>query len=135
MSRQSTPQAASARPQRVPLSARNRLSIKNKKDGYTYRIVNDVEDRVERLLEAGYEIVPEDEVGSVGDKRVDSPTSLGSASSISVGKGTRAIVMRQRDEWYKEDQLSKQAAIDEIEQTMHGNAQKASDYGEFSFKK
>ena len=130
-----TPQAASARPTRVPLSARNRLSVKNKEDGYVYRIVNDVEDRVERLLEAGYEIVPADKAGQVGDKRVDSPTSLGSASSISVGKGTRAVVMRQRDNFYKEDQAAKQHEIDAVEQTMQGDAQKASDYGDFSFKK
>lgn len=130
-----TPQAASARPTRVPLSARNRLSIKNKEEGYEYRIVNDVEDRVERLMEAGYEIVPADKAGTIGDKRVDSPSSLGSASSISVGKGIRAVVMRQREDYYKEDQTAKQRQIDAVEQTMQGDAQKASDYGDFSFKK
>lgn len=113
-----TPQVASARPTRVPLSSRNRLSVKNQEDGYVYRIVNDVEDRVERLLEAGYEIVPADKTGSIGDKRVDSTSSLGSASSISVGKGIRAVVMRQRDDYYKEDQTSKQRQIDAVEQTM-----------------
>lgn len=135
MSRQSNSPVASARPQRTPLSSRNRLSLKNKDEGFVYRYVNDVDDRVERFTEAGYEIVPAAQVGLGGDKRVDSSTSLGSASSVPMGKGVRAVVMRIRKEWYDEDQAVKQASIDAVEATMKSDAQKASDYGEFSHKR
>lgn len=120
-----------SRPQRTPLAGRNRLAVKNKEDGYVYRIVNanleNDPDRVERMQEAGYELVPSEKVGRVGDKRVDDPSPLGTASSISVGQGTRAVVMRIRKDWYDEDQRAKQAELDEIEQTMKRESK--SDYG------
>ena len=126
MTKDKTPQEASARPRRQPLGVRNRLNVKNKEEGYMYRIVNDVDDRISQLLEQGYEIVPQAKVGAVGDKRVDLPSAPGSASYLSVGQGTKAVVMRQREDYYKEDQAVKQRQIDEIEQTMK---RQNSDYG------
>jgi hypothetical protein len=78
MTRQS--RAASARPRRSPLAYRNRLTVKNKEPGYRYRVVNDVDDRVQQMLELGYELVSEDV--EVGDKRVDTATSLGSVKYL-----------------------------------------------------
>lgn len=119
MTRQATPQTvASARPRRTPLSARNRLDVKNKEAGYVYRIVNDVEDRVERLTEQGYEIVSAKDAGMVGDKRIDTISAPGSSSYVSVGQGMKAVVMRQREEFFKEDQAIKQQQVDDSEQTM-----------------
>lgn len=126
MSKQPNSQGASARPRRSPLSQRNRLDIKNKEAGFTYRIVNDVDDRVSLLQEQGYEICTKESIGMVGDKRVDNATSLGSSSVVSVGQGTKAVVMRQKDEYYKEDQTMKQNQIDELERTM---TKGKSDYG------
>jgi hypothetical protein len=126
MTKQST--VASARPRRTPLNIRNRLTVRNQESGYRYRVVNDVEDRVAQLQEQGYEIVPQDKV-QVGDKRVDNASSLGSSSQISVGMGTKAVVMRQREDFWQEDQRAKQARVDETEQTMKGDARKAADYG------
>lgn len=123
----STPEA-SARPRRTPLSARNRLSIKNKEDGYVYRIVNDVDDRVSRLTEQGYELCDKAAVGAIGDKRVDNTASIGSVAHFSVGQGMKAVVMRIKDEWYKEDQATKQQEVDEIEATMKQEARNAGDY-------
>lgn len=126
MTKQSNSQSASARPRRSPLSSRNRLSIKNKEPGYVYRIVNDVDDRVALLQEQGYEICTKESVGAIGDKRIDNASSLGSNSVISVGQGVKAVVMRQKEEYYKEDQALKQAEIDELELTM---GKDKSDYG------
>lgn len=126
MSKQPNSQGASARPRRSPLSQRNRLDIKNKEAGFTYRIVNDVDDRVSLLQEQGYEICTKESIGMVGDKRVDNATSLGSSSVVSVGQGIKAVVMRQKDEYYKEDQTMKQNQIDELERTM---TKGKSDYG------
>ncbi len=115
--KQNSPEA-SARPRRSPLATRNRLSIKNRDPNYVYRIVNDVDSRIEDLQEQGYEIVPQDQVGPVGDKRVDNTSAPGSSSYFSVGQGVKAVVMRQRKEWYDEDQAIKQQRVDESEQTM-----------------
>ena len=129
MARQETPVEASARPKRIPIAARNRLEIRNKEPGYIYRIVNDDDDRIQRLQDAGYEIATKESIGAVGNRKVDSASSLGSVAHFSVGKGTKAVVMRQKDEYYREDQKSKQDEIDALEATMKGDARKAADYG------
>jgi hypothetical protein len=132
MARTPNSTVASARPSRTPLSQRNRLAVKNQEAGYSYRIVNDVDDRVSRFQEAGWEVAPKEHVGAVGDKRVDNTSSLGSAATFSVGKGTQAVVMRIREEYAREDQAAKLNEIAELENTMKGDAKKASDYGSFS---
>ena len=129
-----TPVASATRPARTPLAQRNRLFIKNKEAGFQYRIVNDTDDRVELMKEAGWEIVPDAKVGATGDKRVDGASSLGSVAYISVGQGTKAVVMRIPDEWYQEDQRAKQAQVDEVESTMRRTAKSNADYGEFVVK-
>lgn len=130
--KQSNSQGASARPRRTSLERRNRLSIKNREPGYVYRIVNDVDDRVSLLQEQGYEICSKESVGAVGDKRIDNASSLGSSSHVSVGQGIKAVVMRQKDEYYKEDQAIKQAQLDEVERTM---TKGKSDYGTFEINR
>lgn len=119
---------ASARPRRTPLSRRNRLSVQNKEPGFTYRIVNDVDDRVSQMQEQGYELCEKAQVGAIGDKRVDNTASIGSIAHFSVGQGTKAVVMRIRDEWYKEDQAVKQQEVDAIEAAMKQEAREAGDY-------
>ncbi len=131
MSRQANSPAPSGRVRRTPLSGRSRLSVRNQEPGYVYRIVNTNMDndpeRVQSLIEQGYEIVPRDKSGPVGDKRVDNSSSLGSSSEISVGQGTKAVVMRIREDWYKEDQAIKQSMVDQTEQTMR---KEKADYGD-----
>lgn len=122
------------RPKRVPVVGRSRLAVRNQDPNYVYRVVNaNLEsdpDRVTNLQEQGYEIVPQKVTGGVGDKRVDSPSALGSANLISVGQGTKAVVMRIPREWYNDDQAAKQAEIDAVEQSAHKNA----DYGKMEIK-
>ena len=117
------------RPRRTPVSQRNRLSVRNQEPGYVYRIVNDIDDRIEELQERGYEICTKESVGSVGHNRVDNPSSLGSVANFSVGKGTKAIVMRQKKEYYVEDQNMKQQEINDLEQSMIQDAKRKADYG------
>jgi len=120
---------ASARPRRTPLSRRNRLSVQNKEPGFTYRIVNDVDDRVSQMQEQDYELCEKAQLGAIGDKRVDNTASIGSIAHFSVGQGTKAVVMRIPDDWYKEDQEIKQQEVDAMESTMKGDARKAADFG------
>ncbi len=131
MARQSAPQEASARPRRTPLGRRNRLEIQNKEPGYFYAIVNDVDDRIAAMEERGYEIVPDAKVGAGGSRRVDSASALGSSSYISVGQGIKAVVMRIRDEWRKEDDANRLQAVEDTEQTIKNPT---ADYGEIRRK-
>lgn len=121
------PKGVSTRPRRTPITQRNRLSVKNPDPNFEYRIVNDVDDRVEILMEQGYVI---DNEAKVGSKRVDDASPLGATSTISVGKGVRAVVMKQRKDWYIDDQeLKQKTRVDALENQMKSDAKKASDYG------
>jgi hypothetical protein len=105
-----------SRPRRTPIGRRNRLTVENRDPAYHYRIVNDVDGRVQDLLDQDYEIVLD---AKVGDKRVDEISSLGSAKQISVGKGIKAFVMKKRKDWFQDDQDLKQKEIDDLEASMN----------------
>ena len=121
MAIEKTSQAQVSRPKRTPIGRRNRLSVENKDPNYVYRIVNDLDGRVQDMIDRDYEIVPKAEVG---DKRVDSPSSLGSVKQIAVGQGVTAVVMRKRRDWHDDDQALKQKEVDDLEATMNEAAKK-----------
>lgn len=117
------------RTRRTPINGtRNRLNVRGQEPGYVYRIVNDIDDRIQTLQEMGYEIVTDKNV-TVGDKRIANPTQEGSPVKVSVGQGIQAYVMRQKQEWYDEDQAAKNARNDELEATMKREAKDAGFYG------
>ena len=117
------------RTRRTPINGtRNRLNVRGQEEGYVYRIVNDIDDRVQTLQEMGYEIVTDKNV-TVGDKRIANPTQEGSPVKVSVGQGIQAYVMRQKKEFFDEDQLAKAAKNDELEATMKREAKDAGFYG------
>ena len=104
---------------RTPINGRRgKLNVKGKDPAYEYRVVNNIDDRVEDFLAAGYELVKNDGTHKVGDKRVATPGSLDSNVEFSVGGGDKAILMRIKKEWYDEDQKAKQRGIDELESTI-----------------
>jgi hypothetical protein len=108
------------RPARQKMTRRNRLSVVNRDPNYHYRIVNDIDDRIEAAKLAGYEVDLTQPRKGI-DARVDVPASVGSAM-ISVGGGQKAVVMRIRKDWYKEDQADKQKEINALEGTMKQSA-------------
>jgi hypothetical protein len=134
MEKQLNTKRLSERPRRTALDRRSRLSVKNTDPNYQYRIVNcnldEDPDRVEDMIERGYEIVPSKKAGQVGDAQVNTPSALGSAGQISVGRGTKAVVMRIPREYYEEDQKIKQAENDALEQ----RSKKSADYGTVTFE-
>lgn len=109
------------RPKRTPINKRDILSVKGKEPGFVYRIVNDTGDRIQSFIDVGYEIVDANSV-SIGDKRVNAAKPEGSKAQVSVGGGQKAFLMRIKEEWYKEDQATKQAEIDKLEQSMRQQA-------------
>lgn len=117
------------RVRRTPINGtRSRLSVRGKEPGYVYRVVNDIDDRIQSLQEIGYEIVTDKNV-TVGDKRIANPTQEGSPVQVSVGQGTKAYLMRQKQEWYDEDKTAKAGKVDELEEQMKREAKDAGFYG------
>ncbi len=110
------------RVRRTPINGtRNVMTASDKDPDFHYRFVNDTGDRVARFQELGYEIVT-DPKHKLGDRRVAQATPEGSARTISAGGGVTAVLMRQRKDWFNEDQAAKQADIDEIEKSMKREA-------------
>jgi hypothetical protein len=113
--------APRGRTQRVPVGTRQVLTVSGKEPGYEYRIINDSGDRVQEFLEAGYELVDSDSV-RVGDKRVNNASAEGSKAQLSVGQGQKAFVVRIKKEWYEEDQMKKQAHVNDLENATKAKA-------------
>ena len=127
MAEKTAPVAQRGRAKRTPISGRNVLTVSNKEPGYEYRFVNDVGDRVEIFKERGWELVEAADV-RIGDRRIESPGALGSKAQASVDKqGTKAFVMRIKQEWYDEDQAEKAKAIAEQELAMKQQALSSND--------
>ncbi len=126
MRRENT-QRSSGRPSRTPVGVRSKLSVAGKDPNFEYRFVNDIDDRVAQFQDQGWEIVPAADV-KVGEKRADQASPEGSLAQVSVGGGTKAFLMRQKKEWYQEDQTAKQAEIDRLEHSMKQDAAKGN-YG------
>jgi len=122
----------SKRPQRTPLANRSVLGIKGKEPGYVYRIVNDVGDRISSFQEQGYEVVTDSAI-TIGDRRVGKASKDGSPVQVSVGGGTTGFLLRQKEEFYKEDQAYKEQRIAELEQSMRKES--GADYGSLKLGK
>lgn len=125
------------RPTRIPMheQKRDRLTVVGANPKYHYRIVNDVDDRVERLKIAGYDIA-EEKVG-VGDVGVENNNiSLGSGARMHVGKGVKAVLMKIPKEIYQEDQRAKQREVDKKESSIKRKINSGEDgtYGEVEIK-
>lgn len=105
------------RPNRTPLHERNILTVRNKNVDKEYRWVNDIDDRLYRFTEAGWEFVT-DKGLEVGDPTVNADKELGSV--VVKRSGTREMYLMCIDkEWYDEDQAAKAEKIKETEQAMY----------------
>ena len=114
MTKEAIAKAPERRVRRTPVGRRNVLTLTGKEPGYEYRYVNDIGDRVQQFLDAGYELVEAKNV-QIGDSRIGRPSAEGSNAQASVGNGVKAFAMRIREDWYAEDQAAKQAHVKAIE--------------------
>lgn len=127
--------APSGRPTRQPVGVRNKLSVQNKDPNYMYRWVVDYDstgDRIAEFKNAGYELVPSGKT-SVGDNRVDTDSTMGSTESKAVGNGQKGYLMRQKKEYYDDDQAAKQVRVNKIEDALKQPALEGS-YGTVSIE-
>lgn len=125
-------EAVQRRPaRRTPVGGpRNVLKMnKNPDPNSVFRVVNDVGDRVEAMKEMGYEVVTDPTI-RIGDRRAGKVGSVGTPIEVSVGQGTKAVLMKQRKDYYEEDQKAKQEQVNSDESSMYQRARKEdSDYG------
>ena len=84
-------------------------------EGYVDRWVNDEPGRIQKFKDAGYELVS---TASVGDSAADGTHSDQGVVSRDMGKGVTSYLMRQRKEYYQEDQAEKQRYVDKTEESM-----------------
>jgi hypothetical protein len=108
-------------PKRVPLGNRNVLSFGRKDPNYTYRVVNDLDGRLDMFLEAGWEVVKGS--GKLGDNYAGNTTGPGSSITKPVGHGITGVLLRKKKDWYKEDYAEKQKVNDASEQALVQKAQ------------
>lgn len=110
------------RVQRRPLFQRGPQSILGEKDpNYEYRFVNDTGSRIHNFQQAGYELVTDEEL-TVGDSRIQDPSSSGSGKRVISNDGTTSYLMKIKKEWYTEDQEAKAKMLDEQEAAMKREA-------------
>jgi len=112
---------------RTPIGARSRMSFRGLEEGYKYRVFNDVDDRLHRAQEAGYEFVEADE--KLGDPVVAEGSIPGSKVAKPVGGGITGYLMRIPEDWYKEDQQAKQAEVLKSEEALQPKTDEGQ-YGE-----
>ena len=110
------------RTRRTPVGgARDILTVRDKDPNYSYRWVADLPGRIDRMKDAGYEVVT-DKL-EIGQKTVDRESKVGSVITKTGGGGMTLVLMRTQKEWYDEDQKSKQDRVDALEVAMKADVQ------------
>ena len=114
---------------RKPLHQRGPQTILGDKDPeYVYRFVNDTGSRIANFQAAGYEFVTDQDL-VVGDSRVKDASDIGTQKRVVSNDGTTSYLMRQKREFYEEDQAEKARLIEEQEAAMKQQASQGADYG------
>lgn len=126
---------APAHNKRVPVHKQSAIAVTNKDPNFVYRIVNDSEGRVDQFLKGGYVIA--DDNATSEDDRIQSASTMGSVNRMVVNRGRdadtkHAVLMKIPREMYEEDQLAKQAQVDETAASFDPGSIKArgNTYGE-----
>jgi hypothetical protein len=132
-----TTRKSTTKPKRVPVSgARDILNVNDMKETHKYRWVNDIDNRIQRFQDAGYQFVTAD--GKLEDDRpIAGEESLHNTSTRSkgvvfknVGKGTVSYLMAIPKEYYKDDQDAKQERIDKTESALRNASGQDGRYGD-----
>jgi hypothetical protein len=123
------------KPTRSTLGRRDVLAVRGLKDEaeFYYRWVNDIDERIPRLLEDGYTFV--DKKGlAAGDMTVESARGTDSLMRKGVGRGTTAYLMKIPRDIYNAYKAEEQKEIDTLEATMK-EAKGGGSYGSVSIER
>lgn len=112
---------AKDRPKRIPIGTRQVLAARER-PGFHRRWVNDVGDRIQQFIDAGYTTVS-GEVNNTSDDSAQTPSKLGNTVRRMVGENVYAVLMEIPQEFYDEDQTLKQERVDEVEASYDPNRQ------------
>lgn len=112
----------SGRPQRVPLQARDILTVRGIPEHLHACWVNDTDNNLERYLDAGYAFFEGPTV--VGDRKVDSNSQMGRRVSKNVGNGVTAFLMVIPKEIFEEDYKAEQRRVAESESALFRSIEK-----------
>ncbi len=129
--------AESAKP-RIPVSSsRAPLVVRGfDHENFMGRWVIDVDDRLARFLDGGWEFVTKDMIESAGESTVDSSKGSDTRLTKPAGRGLTLYLMRIPKEYWEADQKEKQREIDRTERAMNspgqGTVDSEVDYGEIS---
>lgn len=94
---------------------RDILTVQGKDPNYEYRWVNDDRGRVQRMIEAGYDVV-QDEGLVIGSNQDKDP---GTGYSVPVNKlGTKGVLMKIRKEYAEEDRKARAQDIKKREEAL-----------------
>jgi hypothetical protein len=104
---------------------RTKLQVEDKIKGYVLRWFNDVDGRVQRAQDGGYEFVDPKEVPRLGQGALHQDNSdVNSKVSKVVSRGKqvpiRAYLMKIKEEWYNEDQKKKEQVNQQIDDALRG---------------
>lgn len=105
------------RRRRVPLGGAQLKLAAEKREGYVRRFFNDKGGRLQQAEAAGYAFVQ----SANGEKE---RRLVGTAEG---GGGMYAYLMEQREDFYAEDQATKQGTVDQIDQAIRGGAPRGAD--------
>jgi hypothetical protein len=125
-----SPEAIARRNRRTrsPIDGRrNILTVKGLAPGMVGRWVDNTPERVEELLDRGYEVVRENV--EVGDMAIESGAKMGSVVTKRTGGGKESILMQIPEEWYNADQKEKQKVVDSREAAMRQGDKAQNFYG------
>jgi len=97
-----------------------KLGVRQQIDGYHLHIFTDNGSRIQEALDNGYEFVRPDEIGGVSENVVSRNGDLGDRIRYLVNpraEGTEqyGYLMKQRQEWYEEDQRALQTRNNQID--------------------
>jgi len=136
---------AEQRQRRVPLGThKTKQSIHGEliTKGYVGRWVNDAKNRVAEALNGGYRFVESKKNTKIGSGSGDNNTDMGSRVSMLAGtskNGTpiKAYLMEIKEEWYEEDQATKEQKNKVVDDAIRGGGVKGIDnahtYGDVTY--
>lgn len=102
---------------RIPVSGnRNIMTVSDQDPAFSYRWVNDTDDRIKMFERGGWKLVDDDH--AIGDTKADSSKGVGAVISKYVGANRTSYLMKIEKEYYTEDQAAKEALIAEKERAM-----------------